>query len=481
MHTNMLSYIFSYEFTGYRALFWSLMLCVCLQCNKVMAQTQLPTDMTDFLLFYSTQEGEPILVTEDNRILRGKNLEHVGETNFPVKLNIKDFKKHHLIIGDYNYFIDEGCGPVLRYKNGHFERIDHSFKHRNQYKSICFEHDQRIYLWGGYGLFTPKNILTVFSNQTKDWKRVFTHNTVVPPKLNPAFIKTDNSVYIFGGDIGNDQEHIGYKREDGNRLYILNLSNMNWEVGPIIKNKYLKLLRTDKKNYFVRDKILHIVDESKITTYNIKENEVTIYDFQNPKDIIQLAYLDKADQLAYVYQGANKIYYFNTTSFNEFLGHKVILKDTLFIETINKPTLINISLAILLILLFIFLGLSKVLEKKSKSKLILKCNKIDKTFSYMGENLETLDPIQQTILCLLIKNSNHFTSMSTINEEILISNPGLSYIATNKRRERSLVELKKILSVFLKKDERKVFLERKSKLDKRIKEIKLNVQCEVIE
>ena len=66
-------------------------------------------------------------------------------------------------------FIYKGIGVVYELKNDTIQRIDHSFKHENQFGHSLFTYKNEIYAFGGYGLFTFKNILTYFNLTNKEW------------------------------------------------------------------------------------------------------------------------------------------------------------------------------------------------------------------------------------------------------------------------------------------------------------------------
>jgi hypothetical protein len=67
------------------------------------------------------------------------------------------------------YFVDRGCGWVLELRNDSIVRIDQSFHHQNQYGGAFFMHDGRPHVFGGYGLFTTKSILTSYDFGQRQW------------------------------------------------------------------------------------------------------------------------------------------------------------------------------------------------------------------------------------------------------------------------------------------------------------------------
>lgn len=116
-------------------------------------------------------------------------------------INFETFKESFRPITLSNgqlFFVYKAIGEVYELKNDTLQRIDHSFKHENQFYHSLFEHNNRIYAFGGYGLFTFKNILVYFDEVSKEWFEVIT--PIKPPERGAQFYQYNNGVlYIFGG------------------------------------------------------------------------------------------------------------------------------------------------------------------------------------------------------------------------------------------------------------------------------------------
>ena len=79
------------------------------------------------------------------------------------------------------YFLYPGGGIVYQYVDGSIVRIDDSFAHRNQFSGFFFSYKNELYLLGGYGYWSSKNVLTKFNFQTGSWD-------VLPIEGLPAII-----------------------------------------------------------------------------------------------------------------------------------------------------------------------------------------------------------------------------------------------------------------------------------------------------
>ncbi|NVK75293.1 MAG: hypothetical protein HWE24_17620 [Oceanospirillaceae bacterium] len=78
----------------------------------------------------------------------------------PHNLSINDFK---FISNDsIGYLKNRSGGVVYSFNGNDFNRLDKSFEFKTQNFSYSFLHDNKLMDFGGYGLFTFKNIITFF-------------------------------------------------------------------------------------------------------------------------------------------------------------------------------------------------------------------------------------------------------------------------------------------------------------------------------
>ena len=94
---------------------------------------------------------------------------------------------------------------------------------------ICmdfFVYKDEIYFFGGYGLFTTKNILTKFDFNLKEWILVDLSNENNSPYLTDAYsIKLNDNFYVFGGYKSVNSQIIDNK----DYVYCLDLKNYSWK------------------------------------------------------------------------------------------------------------------------------------------------------------------------------------------------------------------------------------------------------------
>ena len=88
---------------------------------------------------------------------------------FKHHINFPHFNFNFLSIDKKGYLISKGLGLVYTFNNNEISRIDNSFDHRNKYLSSLFAYQNRIFSFGGYGLFTDKNNIIYFDDDAKEW------------------------------------------------------------------------------------------------------------------------------------------------------------------------------------------------------------------------------------------------------------------------------------------------------------------------
>ena len=154
-----------------RHIFKVILSCIFLFTGAITAQQNFKIE-DSYLLFEDAQTKEPVLLYNDSTLVRGHDFKNHQTIDFPKGLIPSDFNHYSFQLQQRNYMVDRGCGPVVQFKNNTFTRIDNSFQHKNQYGAVPFQYKNNIYLWGGYGLFTFKNILTKYSFDTHEWNIV---------------------------------------------------------------------------------------------------------------------------------------------------------------------------------------------------------------------------------------------------------------------------------------------------------------------
>lgn len=139
-----------------------LIILVFLFCNEnTLAQIKHLSKHSNHYLF--TYKEDTYLIENDSIF----NLTQYQE-GFP--------KLHGLVMSEYKfietpkmgYMKNASSGIVYSFDGADFNRLDHSFDFKSQFRSYTFFHDGQIMDFGGYGLHSFKNIITYFNLAKKE-------------------------------------------------------------------------------------------------------------------------------------------------------------------------------------------------------------------------------------------------------------------------------------------------------------------------
>jgi hypothetical protein len=354
---------------------------------------------------------------------------------------------------------------VLEYRNDSIVRIDNSFLHRNQYKASHFIYKKEIYFFGGYGLFTTKNILTKFDFKTGEWIEVQTiGNEKVESRESALSFVKGNNFYVFGGttkNINNVPEVVPTK----NILWNLNLSKMKWTstgmFNPMIQNlKYESNFYSNGTSFFI-SKSFH---EIKIKTNKIYKFETKF--FPN----IQCFYIEGKKVVGIFQNNYGK--YFEVLNICDLKGK---LKSTTTFITPSKQT-DNLYNALFYLIIFVILTFTLFFRNKIRN--ILKpFNGViyleNKQRFLHKRKVIIFEEQEKIVLNYLLNHINKFISLNELNQLFERNNQFETISATVKRREQAvsslLIKVSKITGI----EENKLLIERKNSEDKRIKDVLL--------
>ena len=454
--------------------YWKNNLCFVvflLVYNSNSAQTSFEIS-GKHLLFEDAISGEPVLVYNDSMLVRGFDFKTHIKTKFSENLNPFEFNSYQYKIDDVNYLVDNGCGPVVKFYNNRFTRFDHSFKHRNQYGAVSFNYNKGIYLWSGYGLFAYKNILTHYNFTTKEWQQEQQHQFEnIVPRTDAIHIKKGNNLYVFGGFNNHNDLTILNSQIIRNYVWRLDLKTFFWykEKEYIMHPSFIKSTIYKRTIFQIDDKIVILSDF--ITEIDLFKNTVETYKIKNFKTINKIIYHAKNSSVSYIFHSNEGLNVVNE-SYEDFRGD-LVTKD-LFYETIIEYTLLKISIAILTLFGVLWMVIVFLNKNKTIKRQIIFVRKKD-LFLYKKKKPINLNNVNFNVLKFFIKNQNNFFPINMLNDVLSLNINEENYTTTNKRRARVIKDLSFELSNILNLDRDSIFITRSSDADKRIKEIKLNI------
>jgi hypothetical protein len=422
----------------------------------------------EFLLFREAKTKQPVLIINDSLVYKGNAMKRIAfkHTDYPAKL--QEYKFFN--IGTKTYLVHEGCGPVLEYRNDSIVRIDNSFLHRNQFGAVRFVYNKEIYFYGGYGLFTFKNILTKYDFQTREWIEVRTFSEVPMETRESAFsYLINNNLYVFGGNT-KDEAKITTSIHLNNNIWRLNLTTMEWscqgKINGITNLDYIG----NRLNNENQDKIYIITDV--VNELDFKKN---IFRKSNLEffPTIYSNYIMGNKIICVLQDEIKKNKYFAIVPTIYLAKRKILSNSQLVIHSRKDSKIIIILLLTLFIVLIIFIVYRKRLISALKPFHGIIYNQDKKIFSYKGKSIPMFDDQEKRLLLYLLEQSNQFVSLNNLNQLFENSNQPETISATVKRREQTVSRLLAKVSKITGIDEKELILERKNSEDKRIKDLKI--------
>ena len=419
------------------------------------------------LLFQDVNTKDPVIIIDDAFCFKGNSLipKKFTATEYPDKLN----RYTTFYIANRTFLVHEGCGPVLEYRNDSIVRIDNSFLHQNQIGAVKFTYKNEIYFWGGYGLFTFKNILTKYDFITREWNLIQTFSNEMPSPRRAAYSYCDGTdLFVFGGDEIDEGKFLQFKNCD-NTVWKLHLETMLWnKIG-----NFNAILNCTKYNSFVSNNKLYlknVLSDDIFYEIDFKNNVIKSY-----KSQIQLMpsqmFVDSKKNLFYCINTYSnlKVNYLKTP-FKQLFGHPIRTEKFIFPET-NHSSLVLIMLGFLTLALIYF-------YRKNLLQIVIPFNGIvykkeEQTFFFKGKLLAIFENSEEKILIYLIDNRNHFVSLNELNKLFENNIPDENYATTLKRREMAFSSLISKLVLITGTSEKEFLYTQKNPDDKRIREVKI--------
>ena len=428
-----------------------------------------------FLLFEDAITKEPVLMYNDSTLATGFNFTKSNiRTSFPKNLERNFFNSYQFNIKEKTYLVDAGCGPVVHYQNTKFTRIDKSFLHKNQFDAIPFQKNHKIYLWGGYGLFSYKNILTKFNFKTQEWGDITQNfeNEIPPAQSSKTYVKTKDKIYLFGGKTL-DYKNVVKSKYLSEIVWEFNIKTNTWkETGKHNLEKFINIKDGDNTFTFQR-KNKTIILKGDLLEIDIDKDRIQLFLQRNYKNLAAVVYHEKTDQISYVYKKSNGQLIGVTEDFVSFRGD-LIGEDSFYAPRKIKYELWGGLLLGILLLVWILYKRKRNQHTLFENKIVY--NKTTDTFYFKGKALKNISDPKKRMLKILMQNQEVFLPLNALNIAITEDPKNDSYGAIKKRREIYLKELGQEFSLLLAIDNNAVFETQKNSTDRRIKEIRLKIE-----
>ena len=351
--------------------------------------------------------------------------------------------------------------------NDTLKRVDHSFKHENQFGHSLFEHNNRIYAFGGYGLFTFKNLLLYYDDLSKEWFQV---DTPLKPteRANQFFQLIKHDLYIFGGGYVDNNKFI--PRKD---CWKFNFKSKKWiKLGQIEKNSFLLHFFNGSDKEVLPLEISVSYPSAKVI--DIPNNKIQYFENSLYQKIVY-AIFDKTKKHLLLEKRVKNTLIFFTLEKKQVLQRKILETSLFEAETSEQASTLLVGILVFIIVtsvvIVVWLKRKKrpITEKAVPLTLKLKNNNI-----FIGERMinTELTLLEFRILKKFIELKDTPIDIIALNE--LFEDETTSLAAQKKRRETTLKTLREKLAFLLHIPQEEIFLESRADNDKRIKMFVIN-------
>ena len=385
--------------------------------------------------------------------------------------NTKDFPYNYFNVKGKNYLVSKGCGEVYEFRNDSIIRIDNSFQHKNQFDSCPFVYKDEIYYFGGYGLFTFKNILTKFDFKTKEWELIKYNdykNIPEPRQSALSFVKNDYLYIISGYSEDYETNQTTGTSKILSDIWKLNLKTMKWSfVGNINSQKELLFNFNGRSLYQTENKMIY--DNNRLFEFDFENNNLK---FSEPKDKYLFSTFEKynnsKDEIIYALRNADESKTDLKIIIEKFKDYSSKITNTEKLVTNNSIIYILILFSILIFLvLYFFLKKTKTVQNCITFK--------NNNFYHKEKVINNLSLIESDLLKFFFNNYNTPIQMNEV-VDFISKKDTTNYNTLTKKKDNILNSLKQKLAFVLDINEDDLFIYQKNNEDKRIKEIQLNPQ-----
>ena len=170
----------------------------------------LPKEIGKDFIFYKSSDNKIHVLKNNNDFLfhngiwKNTKLQNtLSKRDSLILYHEKGFNNINFkIITDKNktYFVLSGGGPVLQLEKDSLFRIDNSVEQRNQFGAAVFNHDNKLFMYGGYGFWSFKSYMTYFDFSSNQWELFRTQSQNQPnPRWKPIYHLIENKLYVLGG------------------------------------------------------------------------------------------------------------------------------------------------------------------------------------------------------------------------------------------------------------------------------------------
>jgi hypothetical protein len=431
----------------------------------LLSQKRLELVHNNAFSFYDYEE-KSFYVLDDSTFIWRYNVKKEKWEKEPLELKIEmpfsKFLTDFIVMSDQGtpvYFVYKGCGVVYAKKRNEIFRHDHSFYHMNQFGGAFFMDEGEPKIYGGYGLFTHKNIITRYDTLEREWFLIETPSKVPPIGFKNMFHKNKNHFYVFNG-LQLVQNHF----QTFNDIWSFDLVKNKWtNLGRL----NLRVLSEDEEcdnKEFQMNQSGFLCYTNVILKFDFQQMKFRKYKFKSSglyKNIVNMG------DLYLLVKSTSKPSRFIEISDSKFLDDFDMEEGVIKMgEKCNCDLLDWVQFGLIvgfLSMIILFL----IRKNKNKNK---KRNKEMNVNSFYNSN--EFNQLEIQLLELLLENREKGLEISQINDFVNYDDPSADTL--KKRREILMKDLRYKLASKYHISQEEVFIERRMEKDKRMKLLVLN-------
>ena len=430
---------------------------------------KVPDSITSFVFAKGAKDQINLIVPHGNYTVNDSVFIYSAfKTNrFSKQINdigrpLNNYEYRSIVLNKKLHLFHNGGGVVFKELGGSFARADNSTLHLNQESGFYFEIENRLHLYGGYGLWTHKEYITFYDPTVKQWDINYHNSDYVPTARWKAIGDyTDDKLYVLGGRTGDSNIDLDLDFDlddifsyDFNSALYKNIGKIN----PLLVKTYSNFALPKHKSSLI------LTTPEKITMIDFINNEVV-------ENIVLGKFLNHnsrypcyiVDNNLYYISGFDELYIksYDLTRLN---GDEIQKNTYPLVDNSAESKPLNVVLIGFASLMFFWVMMKLFVYQDHIKGLIL----YDKNGIYYKKRVVSMSSTEIKFIHLL--SSEPFVSASMLNE--ILSDKEYSKSHLTELRDKFILKIKtKIENLTGKKDG---IYETKYKDDKRIKGYKAN-------
>lgn len=351
--------------------------------------------------------------------------------------------------GSEIFFVDKGCGMVYVLKNDTVKRHDRSLHHANQFDGTFFLYKGEPHIFGGYGLFQFKNIITRYDVNDKEWYAYDYSGNAPQPRTHASGSVEKNKLFIVGG-FGGDSK----LKKHFDDVWVFDFKLLKW-------NKLGLFNSVNRDQILLPPKYVCVHGKPEILRDDF------FYKPRFSKNILEVYDLFQKGKVHSLIQGHSQ-YLVHKVNVNDFsaeisiVDSAFLFRERLYAGTLIKPQSLKSGFSSTILW-------AAVIIVALLAAYYVFFFRLKKTNKYISEVL-TIN--EKALLNIFLTNGPIGIEISLINDLVNHDEPNIDTL--KKRRDNLLKEFKQKLATHFRVDLDTVFIEEKHPTDKRIKILKLH-------